>query len=41
MKLEFNNINIWLLTHNHEDHIDEQGLELIDDNALVIINKIV
>lgn len=35
----FKNINIWLLTHNHEDHIDKHGLEVIDDNALVIINK--
>lgn len=29
-------ISVWLLTHNHADHIDEQGLALISADARII-----
>lgn len=35
----FNDIDIWLLTHHHADHIDDLGLQMIDGNALVITNR--
>jgi len=38
-KNDFNEIDLWLLTHNHEDHLDDLGLEMIDANAYVVSNK--
>jgi len=36
---DFENINIWLLTHNHEDHIDKLGFEKIDTKTTIIAHK--
>ncbi|HEY1406786.1 MAG TPA: MBL fold metallo-hydrolase, partial [Spirochaetota bacterium] len=33
---DFENINLWLLTHNHEDHIDQFGLKVIAGDATVV-----
>jgi len=38
-KEDFNTIDIWLLTHNHEDHLDQMGLEMINNKANVISNQ--
>jgi L-ascorbate metabolism protein UlaG (beta-lactamase superfamily) len=35
----FKNIDLWLITHNHEDHIDEIGLSKIDNPSKVICNR--
>jgi len=32
-------IAVWLLTHNHADHIDEQGLALISPDARIIAHR--
>ncbi|MFZ4465277.1 MAG: MBL fold metallo-hydrolase, partial [Bacteroidales bacterium] len=36
--LTFQNIDLWLITHPHADHLDEKGLSKIDDQSLVICN---
>jgi len=36
---DFNNIDLWLITHNHEDHLDKIGLSKIDENATIISNR--
>lgn len=36
---DFNTIDLWLLTHNHEDHIDKKGVSMIHDSAEIICNK--
>ena len=33
---DFNNIMIWFLTHNHEDHIDKEGIAVISEKATII-----
>ncbi len=38
-KSDFKQIDLWLITHNHEDHIDQIGLAHIDNNIPVISNK--
>ncbi|MCK4365587.1 MAG: MBL fold metallo-hydrolase [Thermoplasmatales archaeon] len=37
---DFQNIDLWLITHKHEDHLDEIGLTKIDSEALVITHEI-
>jgi len=37
-KNDFKNIDLWLITHNHEDHLDKKGLAVIEKEALVISN---
>lgn len=34
----FKNIDLWLITHAHKDHLDEEGIKNIDSNSLVITN---
>jgi N-acyl-phosphatidylethanolamine-hydrolysing phospholipase D len=36
---DFEGVNLWLLTHNHEDHIDSIGLSVISDTSSVIAHK--
>jgi L-ascorbate metabolism protein UlaG (beta-lactamase superfamily) len=36
---DFENVNLWLLTHNHEDHIDSDGFKLIEKNSTIISHK--
>ncbi len=35
----FSDIDLWLITHNHEDHIDHLGLSKIDQNSKVVSNR--
>jgi len=35
-KSDFNGIHLWLITHNHEDHIDMFGVEKIGRNSKII-----
>ena len=35
----FNNIDIWMITHNHEDHLDNIGLSNINKESTVVSNK--
>ncbi len=36
---ELRNVNLWLLTHNHEDHIDKYGIKMIDTNASIVSHE--
>ena len=36
---DFQNIDLWLITHNHEDHLDSIGLSNISKSSKVISNK--
>jgi len=36
---DFENIDLWLITHNHEDHLDTIGLSKISNKSCVISNK--
>ncbi len=36
---DFDNIDLWLITHNHEDHLDSKGLLKIEDSVKLISNK--
>ena len=36
---DFKNVNLWLLTHNHEDHLDGYGLKLIDGESAIVSHK--
>ncbi len=38
-KQDFKNIDFWLLTHNHEDHLDKEGLNVINKESKLIIHK--
>jgi L-ascorbate metabolism protein UlaG (beta-lactamase superfamily) len=35
----FKNIDLWLITHNHEDHLDSIGLSKIEKTSKVVSNK--
>lgn len=35
---DFNNIDLWLITHNHEDHLDSIGLSKISKSSCVVSN---
>jgi len=35
----FNDIDFWILTHAHFDHLDEKGAEKIKDKSMVISSK--
>ena len=35
----FENVKIWLVTHNHADHIDEWGIKRIIKGDFVVCNK--
>ena len=36
---DFENIDLWLITHNHEDHLDSIGLSKISNSSKIISNK--
>jgi len=36
---DFDNIDLWLITHNHEDHIDEIGLSKISNFTHILSNN--
>ncbi len=36
---DFEAIDLWLITHNHEDHLDEIGMSKISDTAEIVCNK--
>ncbi|VAW17570.1 hypothetical protein MNBD_BACTEROID01-708 [hydrothermal vent metagenome] len=36
---DFTNIGLWLITHNHEDHLDSIGLSKISNKTSVVSNK--
>ena len=36
---DFQNIDIWLISHEHEDHLDTHGLSKIDEKSIIIANK--
>jgi len=38
-KKDFNEIDLWLITHNHEDHLDQKGLQVIKNEVPIISNK--
>jgi L-ascorbate metabolism protein UlaG (beta-lactamase superfamily) len=38
-KDDFQNIDIWLISHEHEDHLDEYGLSKINPEAIIVANK--
>ncbi len=36
---DFHNVDIWLITHGHEDHLDDMGLKFIETKSAVITHK--
>jgi len=36
---DFKDVDLWLLTHNHEDHLDNIGLSKIEKSSKIIIHK--
>lgn len=38
-RADFDKVNLWLLTHNHEDHLDNFGLEILSKNSIIISHK--
>ncbi|MGE5404461.1 MAG: MBL fold metallo-hydrolase [Candidatus Saccharibacteria bacterium] len=38
-KDEFKDVDIWLISHEHEDHIDKPGLSQINPQSICITNK--
>jgi L-ascorbate metabolism protein UlaG (beta-lactamase superfamily) len=37
---DFDNINYWLLTHYHEDHLDDTGIKVLSKNSSIICDRI-
>ena len=37
---DFENIDLWFITHAHEDHLDDIGLSKIESDSLIITHKI-
>ncbi|EAC7182303.1 MBL fold metallo-hydrolase [Listeria monocytogenes] len=35
----FKNIDIWLITHSHKDHLDSLGVKAINKNSVVLCDK--
>lgn len=38
-KDDFKNVDMWLISHEHEDHIDKHGLSVINPETIIIANK--
>ena len=38
-KADYDGVDLWLITHNHEDHLDEIGLSKINTSDRVVCNK--
>jgi N-acyl-phosphatidylethanolamine-hydrolysing phospholipase D len=36
---DFDNIDLWLITHNHEDHLDAVGLSKIGNSSNIVCHK--
>ncbi len=36
---DFENIDLWLITHDHEDHLDSVGLSKISNSTEIVCNK--
>ena len=36
---DFEHIDLWLITHNHEDHLDKIGISKISDSTEIVCNK--
>ncbi len=36
---DLDNIDLWLITHNHEDHLDSIGFSKISNSSKIISNK--
>jgi len=36
---DFDSIDLWLLTHGHEDHLDAPGIAMIGDDACIVTHK--
>ena len=36
---DLEDIDLWLLTHNHEDHLDDEGLKRISKDSIIITDK--
>ncbi|MFH1853329.1 MAG: MBL fold metallo-hydrolase [Candidatus Neomarinimicrobiota bacterium] len=36
---DFNNVDLWLITHEHEDHLNPLGIEQISPTAIVVANR--
>ncbi len=36
---DFRGIDLWLLTHNHEDHLDGDGLAVLDKDSVKLCHK--
>jgi len=37
--IDFDNIDLWLITHNHEAHLDNVGLSKISKSSVIVCNK--
>jgi L-ascorbate metabolism protein UlaG (beta-lactamase superfamily) len=35
----FKDVDLWLITHNHADHLDDAGLSVIGHHSTVVCNK--
>jgi len=35
----FDDVNLWLITHNHLDHLDKAGVEKINSDSIIIVHK--